>query len=89
MTAREPVASELARALLAERIGEADLLWLDEAAPLAAQGIGSLDLISVLARIQREAGLALPDDFTIDAETSLAAVVGSLRPRRRLAHAEA
>jgi hypothetical protein len=70
----------LVRALLAARMGEMDLGWLDETAPLAGQGIGSLDLISVLARIRRETGFGLPEDFAIDGETSLAAVAASLRP---------
>jgi hypothetical protein len=64
---------------LAERVDEADIGWLDERRPLAAQGIGSLDLIAALARLQRDLGFGLPEDFAIDRETSLAAVAGALR----------
>lgn len=70
----------LLRQLLAERLGEEDLDWLDESAPLADQGVGSLDLIAVLARLQRDAGVGIPEELGIDDGTTLAAVAAALRP---------
>jgi len=70
----------LLRELLAERLGEEDLGWLDEGAPLAAQGVGSLDLIAVLARLQRQAGLGIPEELGIDEATTLASVAAALQP---------
>lgn len=71
-------ARALLRARLAERLDEPSLDWLEDERPLTAQGIASLDLIAALARVQREAGLGLPDTFAIDARTSLAALAGAL-----------
>ena len=70
----------LLRRLLAERLGEENLGWLDESAPLADQGVGSLDLIAALARLQRDAGLGIPGELRIDEGTTLASVAAALRP---------
>jgi hypothetical protein len=72
-------ATALLRSTLAERLGEHSLEWIDEDAGLTGQGIGSLDLIAALARLQRRTGLVLPEDFGIDERTSLAAVAAALR----------
>ncbi len=80
MTGEAADARALLQEHLAQRMGEPDLGWLDPAAPLAGQGVDSLDLIAVLARIQRQGGLGLPEDFAIDAETTLDAVAAALRP---------
>jgi acyl carrier protein len=87
MSAAAGDAPALLRAGLAERLGESDLGWLDATAPLAGQGIDSLDLIAVLARLQRQAGLSLPEDFGIDAETTLDSVAAALQPGRAAAQA--
>jgi acyl carrier protein len=73
-------AQALMRELLAERLGEQDLDWLDESASLAAQGVGSLDLIAVLARLQRETGIGLTEEAGIDEGTTLASLAAALRP---------
>jgi Phosphopantetheine attachment site len=71
-------ACALLRAKLADRLNESTLDWLQDTRPLAAEGIASLDLIAVLARLQRDAGLTLPDDFMIDARTSLVSLAAAL-----------
>jgi len=78
----------LLRELLAERLGEEDLDWLDESAPLADQGVGSLDLITVLARLQREAGVGIPEELGIDDGTTLSSVAAALRPAAAVSRPE-
>lgn len=73
-------AGALLRGCLAERLGQEDLDWLDMWQPLAAQGVGSLDLIAALARLRRETGLTLSDGFVVSEQTSLASVARSLSP---------
>jgi hypothetical protein len=68
----------LLRACLAERLGQEDLDWLDMEGPLMGQGVGSLDLIAALARLQRATGLGLSDGFVVCETTSLASVARSL-----------
>jgi hypothetical protein len=79
MAADNTQVRDLLRRGLAHRLLEPDINWLEETLPLTAQGIGSLDLIAVLARIQRDAGLSLPEDFAIDADTSLLSVAVALK----------
>ncbi len=73
----------LLTAQLARRLEEPDVSWLDCTRSLAAQGIGSLDLIVALARLQRDAHLGLPEEFVIDADTSIMSVAAALRPLAR------
>lgn len=79
-------AGALLRACLAARLGQADLDWLDMERPLATQGVGSLDLIAALARLQRETGLGLSEGFAVSGRTSLASVARSLSPVGGCAH---
>jgi acyl carrier protein len=67
------------RACLADRFGDDELAWIRDDEPLAAQGIGSLDVIAALAATQRELDVALPDDLAIGPETSIASIVAALR----------
>jgi hypothetical protein len=70
----------LLRAYLADRLGQEDLDWLDPQQSLVTQGVGSLDLIAVLARLRRNTGLGLCDGFVLSEKTSLAKVERSLGP---------
>lgn len=79
MSAQLERSRALLRSALAERLEEDDVDWLEDDRPLLAQGVGSLDLIAALARLQREAGLSLPEHFPIGAETSLLTVATALR----------
>ncbi|MBZ4318414.1 acyl carrier protein [Streptomyces sp. SCA2-4] len=55
------------RAGLAHRLHEdADLPWLGDSEPLAAAGVDSVLLISVIGELEQELGVSLPDDTVLE-----------------------
>ncbi|MBC2878367.1 acyl carrier protein [Streptomyces sp. TYQ1024] len=55
------------RAGLARRLGEEPgLPWLDDTEPLAAAGVDSVLLISVIGELEQELGVSLPDDTVLE-----------------------